>query len=83
MLLKQIKRDEHYKARFVAKGFSQIEGIDYQETFSPTARMTSIRAIAQIAVQNDMEIHQMDVKAAYLNAPIDCDVYVRQPEGFV
>ena len=75
--------DEHYKARFVAKGFSQIEGIDYQETFSPTARMTSIRAIAQIAVQNDMEIHQMDVKAAYLNAPIDCDVYVRQPEGFV
>ena len=74
---------DHFKARFVAKGFSQVEGIDYQETFSPTARMNSIRVISQIAVKNDLEIHQMDVKAAYLNAPIDCDVYIKQPEGFV
>ena len=73
---------DHFKARFVAKGYSQIEGIDYQETFSPTAHMNSIRVISQIAVQNDLDIHQMDVKAAYLNAPIDCDIYVKQPEGF-
>ena len=75
--------EEHFKARFVAKGYSQTEGIDYQETFSPTARMNSIRMISQIAIENDLEIHQMDVKAAYLNAPIDCDVYVKQPEGYV
>ena len=66
--------NDHFKARFVAKGYSQVEGVDYQETFSPTARMNSIRVISQIAVQNDLEIHQMDVKAAFLNAPIDCDV---------
>ena len=75
--------DDNYKARFVAKGYSQVEGVDYQETFSPTARMTSIRVLSQIAIQNDLNIHQMDVRAAYLNAPIDCDVYISQPEGFV
>ena len=75
--------NDHFKARFVAKGYSQVEGVDYQETFSPTARMNSIRVISQIAVQNDLEIHQMDVKAAYLNAPIGCDVFIKQPEGFV
>ena len=45
--------------------------------------MNSIRMISQIAIENDLEIHQMDVKAAYLNAQIDCDVYVKQPEGYV
>ena len=78
-------KDENqiYKARFVAKGYSQIEGIDYSETFSPTARMNSIRIIAQISVDKELDLHQMDVKAAYLNAPIDCIIYVDQPEGFV
>ena len=70
--------NETYKARFVAKGYSQIEGVDYNETFSPTARMNSIRLISQISVEKN----QMDVKAAYLNAPIDCLIYVEQPEGF-
>ena len=75
--------NEKYKARFVAKGYSQIPDIDYQETFSPTARITSIRTLVQFAVQNDLLIHQMDVKAAYLNAEIDCELYVQQPEGYV
>ncbi|GAB1609461.1 hypothetical protein Ahia01_001231700 [Argonauta hians] len=75
--------EQHYKARFVAKGYSQIEGIDYYETFSPTARMSTIRIMCQIAVQNNLDIHQMDVKAAYLNAPIHHDIYVEPPKGFI
>ena len=74
--------EEKYKARFVAKGYSQIPDIDYHETFSPTARLTSVRMLMQLAVQGDLVVHQMDVKTAYLNAPIDCEIYVEQPEGF-
>lgn len=73
---------ETYKARYVAKGYGQKEGIDYKETFSPTASMTSVRALMQVAVQEDLTLHQMDVKTAYLHAPMDCEVYVEQPEGF-
>lgn len=71
-----------FKARYVAKGYNQIKGIDYHETFAPTASFTSIRALMQVAVQNDVIIHQMDVKAAYLHAPIDTEIFQEQPEGF-
>src|SRR6218665_2644476 len=64
--------DEQYKARYVAKGYSQVQDIDYSETFSPTVRITSVRMLMQLAVQQGMIVHQMDVKTAYLNAPIDC-----------
>ena len=74
--------EEKFKARFVAKGYSQIENIDYHETFSPTARITSLRMLMQLSVQYDLLVHQMDVKTAYLNADIDCEIYVVQPEGF-
>lgn len=74
--------EETHKARYVANGYSQIAGIDYQETFAPTARMSSVRILVQLAVQNDMITHQMDVKTAYINAPIDCDIYMEQPKGF-
>ena len=76
------KGDKTHKAQYVAKGYSQVAEIDYHKTFSPTTRMSSIRALIQCAVQNDMGIHQMDVKTAYLNAPIDCKHYMEQPEGF-
>ncbi|KAJ8335974.1 hypothetical protein SKAU_G00393170 [Synaphobranchus kaupii] len=72
-----------YKARFVAKGYSQRAGIDYGETFSPTANLTSIRVLMQKAAQDDLILHQMDVKTAYLHAPIDRDIYMEQPEGYV
>ena len=62
---------KRYKARFVARGFSQKRGIDYGETFSPTANITSIRILMQMVVQYDLIVHQMDVKTAYLHAPID------------
>ena len=70
-----------YKARFVAKGYSQKEGLDYHETFAPTAQLTSVRVVMQLAAQNGLMLHQMDVKTAYLNAPIDCELYLEQPEG--
>ncbi|RUS71344.1 hypothetical protein EGW08_020887 [Elysia chlorotica] len=71
-----------FKARFIAKGYSQTQDIDYEETFSPTAHMSSLRALMQISVQNNMIINQMDMKSAYLNAPIDYEIYVKQPEGY-
>lgn len=71
-----------YKARYVAKGFSQLPGIDYDETFSPTTRFASIRTILQMAANDGLHLHQMDVKGAYLNAPIDKDIYVQQPPGY-
>lgn len=71
-----------HKARYVAKGYSQTEGVDYQEIFSPIATLASVRMTIQLAVQYDMQISQMDVKTAYLNAPIDCEVHVEQPEGY-
>ena len=73
---------ELYKARYVAKGYSQMYGIDYFETFAPTTRMSSIRILMQIAAQMDYLVHQMDVKSAYLNAPIDCEIYLDQPDGY-
>lgn len=77
-----IDETETYKARYVAKGYSQVMGVDYIETFSPTANITSIRALMQMAAQYDLELHQMDVKTAYLHAPIDCEIYMEQPKGF-
>ena len=71
-----------FKARYVAKGYSQVRGIDFQETFPPTANLTSLRVLMQMAAQHDLVLHQMDVKTAYLNAPIDCEIYMDQAEGF-
>ena len=71
-----------HKARFVAKGCSQVQGVNYEETFSPTARMESVRLLIAVAINNDYKIHQMDVRRAYLHAPIDCDIYCEQPEGY-
>ena len=73
---------EKYKARFVAKGHSQVEGIDYEETFAHVARYSSIRSILALVAQMGWKIHQMDVKTAFLNGFIEEDVYIEQPKGF-
>jgi hypothetical protein len=82
--MKQSKQEGEvtYKARYVAKGYSQVEGIDYDETFSPTTRFTTVRMLIQKAVNESLHLHQMDVKGAYLNAPIDKEIYVQQPPGY-
>ena len=61
---------EKYKARFVARGFSQKEGIDYEKTFAPVARYTSIRIVLALEAKNKWKLHQMDVKTNFLNALI-------------
>jgi len=73
---------ERYKARYVAKGFSQKEGIDYNETFAPVVKYKSLRIILSLAASNNWEIKQMDVKTAFLYATINEEVYMKQPEGY-
>ena len=70
------------KERFVARGFSQKEGIDYEETFAPVVRYTSIRSILALDTIMKCKIHQMDVKTTLLNGVIVEEVYVEQPLGF-
>jgi hypothetical protein len=73
---------EKYKARFVARGFSQKEGIDYEETFAPIAKYTSIKTIIALAAKTKWKLHQMDVKTAFLNGINEEEVYIEQPQGF-
>jgi transposase InsO family protein len=75
-------RVDRYKARVVAQGFSQVFGVDYQDTFAPVAKLTSMRAVLAMAAIEDLEVHQMDVAAAYLNGDLEEEIYMRQPEGF-
>lgn len=74
---------ERYKARLVAKGYTQKEGIDYTETFSPVSSKDSFRTIMALVAHFDLELHQMDVKTAFLNGDIDETIYMVQPENFV
>ncbi|KAJ1590499.1 hypothetical protein NDA11_000019 [Ustilago hordei] len=70
-----------HKARLVARGFTQREGIDYQETFSPVAPLGAIRAILALAVQNNWEVHALDITMAYLNSTLKEAIYMKPPEG--
>ena len=67
----------------MAKGFTQIPGIDYNETFSPVARFESLRLLLALAALEDWEIHQLDVKSAFLNGVLDKEIYMEQPQGFI
>jgi hypothetical protein len=73
---------EKHKARFVARDFSQKEGIDYEDTFSPMARYTFIRTIISLAAKMKWNLHQMDVKTTFLNGVIEEEVYIEKPQGF-
>ena len=74
---------ERFKGRLVAKGYSQKYGIDYDETFSPVVRFSSIRTLLALAVQKGMLIHQMDVVTAFLNGRLEEEIYMQQPEGYI
>ena len=71
------------KARLVVQGYSQMEGVDYDETFAPVARMESIKILLALAYQLKFKLYQMDVKTAFLNGLLKEDVYVTQPKGFI
>ena len=73
---------EKYKARFVARCFSQKEGIDYEETFVPVARYTSIKTVLALAAMMNWKVHQMDVKTTFLNGVVEEEMYIEQPLGF-
>jgi len=75
------KEDGRYKARLVAQGYGQIIGVDYQETFAPVAKFTTIRILLALACVNTWEIYGMDVKTAFLNSELDETVYMEIPEG--
>jgi hypothetical protein len=70
------------KARLVCKGYAQIEGIDFEETFSPVARMEAIRFLLAYACSKNVKVYQMDVKSSFLNGELEEEVYIEQPEGF-
>nr|GEW70723.1 copia protein [Tanacetum cinerariifolium] len=84
----KVKLDEYgnvlkNKARLVAKGYRQEEGIDFEESFAPVARIKAIRIFIANAASKNMTIYQMDVKTTFLNGKLKEEVYVSQPEGFV
>jgi hypothetical protein len=81
------KQDEHgvftrNKAQLVAKGYSQVEGLDFDETFAPVARLESIRMLLVYATHHSFNLYQMNIKSAFLNGPIKEEMYVEQPPSF-
>ncbi|CAI7899463.1 unnamed protein product, partial [Closterium sp. NIES-54] len=71
-----------FKARYVARGFSQRQGVDYFETFSPTPKMTTLRALLHVAAQHDYELHSRDFSAAFLQGSLHEEIWLRRPPGF-
>jgi hypothetical protein len=70
------------KARLVAKGNSQVEGMDFDETYAPIARLESIHILLSYATYHGFKLYQMDVKSAFLSCAIKEEIYVEQPPGF-
>ena len=75
--------DGRRKSQFVAKGFTQVFGIDYKNTFSPVAKFKTLRLLLSLAVLHDWEIEVLDVKTAFLFGELDEEIYMEQPKGFV
>jgi hypothetical protein len=70
------------KARLVCKGCAQVEGVDYEETFAPVARLEAIRMFLAFSSYKKFKVYQMDVKSVFLNGNLEEEVYIEKPEGF-
>ncbi|CAI7797251.1 unnamed protein product [Closterium sp. NIES-54] len=71
-----------FKARYVARGFSQRQGVDFFQTFSPTPRMTTLRVLLHVAAQRDYELHSLDFSTAFLQGSLHEEIWLRRPPGF-
>ncbi|CAI7917354.1 unnamed protein product [Closterium sp. NIES-54] len=71
-----------FKARYVARGFSQRQGVDYFQTFSPTPKMTTLRVLLRVAAQRDYELHSLDFSTAFLQGSLHEEIWLRRPPGF-
>ena len=74
---------EKYKARYVAKNFKQVEGLDYFETFAPTCQPETFRILLQLSANQGHVMHQFNVKTAFLHSPIEEEVFLEQPQELV
>ena len=74
---------DRYKGRLVVKGFSQKSDVDYEETYSPIMRLTTLRVLVTWAASNRMVAHQMDVTTAFLNADLNEEIFMQQPDGYI
>ena len=77
------KEPPRHKARLVVKGFTQREGVYFNEVFSPVVKYSSIRLLLALSVYFDLELEQMDVKTAFLHGSLDEEIFMAQPEGFI
>ena len=71
------------KSRIVCKGYAQQEGIDFEETFAPVARLEAIRMFLALSSFQKFKVYQMDVKFAFLNGDLEEEVYIEEPDGFI
>ena len=72
---------ERFRARLVAQAFSQRPGVDYDEVYAPTHRMTTLRALLAVGAAHAFDIEQLDVRTVYLNAPLKYEIYMKMPLG--